>query len=106
MKADKTAKSFPTYRILVFSKFDSLDRDHTTNGKRWSHFSEKWCVCPQQNACFKNFPRNVPFRIIIHSFELYILRDIDSTMISSSWIKGDRVEVWLGVGWQPCTIEE
>ena len=25
MKADKTAKSFPTYRILVFSKFDSLD---------------------------------------------------------------------------------
>ena len=24
MKADKTAKSFPTYRILVFSKFDRL----------------------------------------------------------------------------------
>jgi len=32
--------------------------------------------------------------------------DIDSTMISSAWIKGDRVEVWLGVGWQPCTIED
>jgi len=32
--------------------------------------------------------------------------DIDPTMISSAWAKGDKVEVWLGMGWQPCTIEE
>ena len=34
MKADKTAKSFPTYRILVFSKFDSLDPTYQTSKKR------------------------------------------------------------------------
>ena len=34
MKADKTAKSFPTYRILVFSKFDSLDPIYQTSKKR------------------------------------------------------------------------
>ena len=32
MKADKTAKSFPTYRILAFSKFDRSD--HTSWLKR------------------------------------------------------------------------
>ena len=31
MKADKTAKSFPTYRIIVFSKFDSLDPTYQTS---------------------------------------------------------------------------
>ena len=31
MKADKTAKSFPTYRILVFSKFDRLDPSYQTS---------------------------------------------------------------------------
>ena len=34
MKADKTAKSFPTYRILVFSKFDSLDPTYQTSKAR------------------------------------------------------------------------
>ena len=34
MKADKTAKSFPTYRILVFSKFDRLDPSYQTSKKR------------------------------------------------------------------------
>ena len=34
MKADKTAKYFPTYRILVFSKFDRLDPTYQTSKKR------------------------------------------------------------------------
>jgi hypothetical protein len=34
MKADKTAKSFPTYRILVFSKFDRLDPSYQTSKAR------------------------------------------------------------------------
>ena len=34
MKADKTAKSFPTYRILVFSKFDRLDPIYQISKKR------------------------------------------------------------------------
>ena len=34
MKADKTAKSFPTYRILVFSKFDSFDPSYPTSKAR------------------------------------------------------------------------
>ena len=34
IKADKTAKSFPTYRILVFSKFDSLDPSYQTSKER------------------------------------------------------------------------
>ena len=34
MKADKTAKSFPTYRILVLSKLHSLDQTYQTSKKR------------------------------------------------------------------------
>ena len=34
MKADKTAKSFPTYRILVFPKFDRLDPTYQTSKKQ------------------------------------------------------------------------
>ena len=33
-KTDKTAKFFPTYRILIFSKFDSLDPTYQTSKKR------------------------------------------------------------------------
>ena len=33
MKSDKTAKSFPTYRILVFSKLDRLDPSYQTSKK-------------------------------------------------------------------------
>eukprot|EP00492_Amphilonche_elongata_P003503 TRINITY_DN383_c0_g1_i3.p1 TRINITY_DN383_c0_g1~~TRINITY_DN383_c0_g1_i3.p1 ORF type:complete len:230 (+),score=31.15 TRINITY_DN383_c0_g1_i3:441-1130(+) len=32
--------------------------------------------------------------------------DVDSTMISSTWSNGDKVEVWLGVGWQPAIIQD
>lgn len=31
--------------------------------------------------------------------------DVDSTMISSQWVEGDKVEVWLGAGWIPATIQ-
>ena len=34
MKADKTAKSFPIYRILVFLKFDRLDPSYQTSKAR------------------------------------------------------------------------
>ena len=34
MKADETAKSFPTYQILVFSKFDILDPTYQTSKAR------------------------------------------------------------------------
>ena len=43
MKADKTAKSFPTYRILVFSKFDRLDPSYQTSKKReFDKFEKIW----------------------------------------------------------------
>ena len=45
MKADKTAKSFPTYRILVFSKFDSLDPTYQTSKKREFDRLEKIWHC-------------------------------------------------------------
>lgn len=32
--------------------------------------------------------------------------DVDSTMISSSWSKGNKVEVWLESGWLPATIQD
>jgi len=32
--------------------------------------------------------------------------DFDSTMISTSWSKGNKVEVWLESGWLPATIQD
>jgi len=63
MKADKTAKSFPTYRILVFSKFDSLDPTYQTSKKQefdrleknWQFYQPSSCLSKKSVCVFAHF---------------------------------------------------
>ena len=57
MKADKTAKSFPTYRILVFSKFDRLDPSYQTSKKREFDRLEKIWQFYQPSSCLSKKKR-------------------------------------------------